>query len=221
MQQTLKLTETSIGKKVAMAASGVILLGFAAGHLAGNLQVFKGAEAFNTYAHWLHAHPQVIWPTRIAVLFAFLMHIYSAWELWSRNGRARPVAYKKKQDLATTFAAQTMYASGPLFLAFVIFHLGHLTVAPEYGYMGLVDDNPFQNLVSGFQQWPIVAAYAVGVLALGVHLSHGVWSAFQTVGASHPKYDRYRAWVAYGIAVIITAGFLSIPAGVMVGYVTL
>lgn len=221
MQEALRLTDTSIGKKVAMAASGVILFGFALGHLAGNLQVFKGAEAFNTYAHWLHAHPQIIWPTRILVAFSFLMHIYSAWELWSRKGRARPVQYKMKQDLATNYAAQTMYATGPLFLAFVLFHLGHLTIAPELGKFGLTEENPFRNLVSGFHNPAIVAAYAVGVLCLGVHLRHGLWSMMHTIGASHPKYDRYRAWFANAFALIITAGFLSIPAGVMAGLVTL
>jgi succinate dehydrogenase / fumarate reductase cytochrome b subunit len=221
MQQSLKLTDTSIGKKVAMAASGVILIGFALGHLAGNLQVFKSAEAFNTYAEWLHAHPQIIWPTRIAVLFSFGMHILSAWQLWSRNSDARPTPYKKKQDLATNYAAQTMYATGPLFLAFVLFHLGHLTIAPELEMFGLSEHNPFANLVSGFQVWWIAAGYMVGVLALGVHLRHGLWSMFQTLGASHPKYDRYRAWVANAIAIAITAGFLSIPVGVMAGLVTL
>ncbi|NOY94100.1 MAG: succinate dehydrogenase cytochrome b subunit [Deltaproteobacteria bacterium] len=221
MQQSLRLTDTSIGKKVAMAASGVILFGFAAGHLLGNLQVFKGAEAFNSYAEWLHAHPQVVYPTRILVLFSLGMHVWSAWTLWSRNSDARPTPYKKKQDLATNYAAQTMYATGPLFLAFVLFHLAHLTVSPEYGFMGLTEESPFANLVSGFQHWWIVAIYAVGVLCLGVHLRHGLWSMFQTIGASHPKYDRYRAWIANLFAFLITVGFLSIPAGVMANIVTL
>jgi len=221
MQHTLRLTDTSIGKKVAMAASGVILLGFSIGHLLGNLQVFKSAEAFNTYALWLHAHPQVIWPTRILVLFSFVMHIISAWQLWSRNSAARPVAYKQKQDLATNYAAQTMYATGPLFLFFVLFHLAHLTILPELGKYGLSDTNPYYNLVSGFQQWPIAAFYMLAVLCLGVHLRHGVWSMFQTIGASHPKYDRYRTWIANLVAACITVGFLSIPVGVMTGLVAL
>lgn len=221
MQQTLKLTDTSIGKKVAMAASGVILLGFSIGHLLGNLQVFNGAEAFNTYAGWLHAHPRIVYSTRILVLFSFGMHIMSAWQLWSRNSAARPTPYKKKQDLATNYAAQTMYATGPLFLFFLLFHLAHLTILPELGKFGLREDNPFANLVTGFQQWPIAAFYMLAVVCLGVHLRHGLWSMFQTIGASHPKYDRYRAWFANIVATAITVGFLSIPIGVMANIVTL
>ena len=133
----------------------------------------------------------------------------------------------KNVDLATDYAAKTMYYSGPILLFYVVFHLVHLTWGGQIfgdsdllgisGYTWEVS-NPYNNMVRGFQHWPVVIPYVLGVLALGVHLFHGIWSMFQTIGANHPKYNAYRRDVAIGIAALLTIGNLSFPIAVYFGY---
>ena len=121
------LYATTIGKKAVMAASGIILLGFTLGHLSGNLKAYAGPTEYNEYARWLRTVPALLWGARLALLFSFLAHMYSAFSLWKRNKNARPSRYHKKVDLATDYAAKTMYLSGPILLFYVLFHLVHLT----------------------------------------------------------------------------------------------
>ncbi len=228
MQKTLTLYDTTIGKKAAMAASGVILLGFTIGHLTGNLKVFSGPEEYNEYARWLRTVPALLWGARIALLFAFLVHINSAFQLWRRNGEARKTRYAKKVDVATDYAAKTMYWSGPILLFYVLFHLAHLTFGGQlfgdaaiFGIEGYTwePSNPYNNMVRGFQHWPIVVPYVLGVLALGMHLFHGIYSMFQTLGANHPKYNFLRRDLAIALAALLTIGNLSFPIAVLAGYV--
>ena len=225
--KALTLYSTSIGKKAVMAVSGVIMLGFAVGHLSGNLKAYAGPEEFNEYSAWLHSIPALLWGTRLALLFAFTAHIASAFSLWTRNRAARKSRYQKKVDVATDYAAKTMYMTGPILLFYVLFHLAHLTLggklfgdAAMFGIEGYTweDSNPYNNMVRGFQHWPIVIPYVLGVLALGTHLFHGIWSMFQTFGASHPRYDQLRRDLAIGLAALLTLGFLSLPIAVQAGY---
>lgn len=228
MQKTLTLYDTTIGKKAAMAASGVILLGFTIGHLTGNLKVFSGPEAYNEYARWLRTVPALLWGARIALLFAFLVHINSAFQLWKRNKEARTHRYAKKVDVATDYAAKTMYWTGPILLFYVLFHLAHLTFGGQifgqeaiFGIEGYTwePSNPYNNMVRGFQHWPIVVPYVLGVLALGMHLFHGIYSMFQTLGANHPKYNHLRRDLAIALAALLTIGNLSFPLAVLAGYI--
>ncbi|MBX3246460.1 MAG: succinate dehydrogenase cytochrome b subunit [Myxococcales bacterium] len=225
--KALTLYETTIGKKAVMAVSGVVLLGFTVGHLAGNLKAYAGPTEYNEYAQWLRTVPALLWGTRLALLFAVAAHIYSAFSLWRRNKQARPTRYHKKADLATDYAAKTMYLSGPILLFYILFHLVHLTFGGQIFGEGLIFglegytwevSNPYNNLVRGFQHWPVVIPYVLGVLALGVHLFHGIWSMFQSLGANHPKYNHLRRDVAIGLAALLTIGNLSFPIAVMAGY---
>ncbi len=228
MQRALRLYDTTIGKKAVMAVSGVVLFGFTIAHLLGNLKVYAGPDDFNDYARALHSMPTLIWVARGALLFAVGAHVYSAVGLHKRNRAGRGSRYHKKVDIATDYAAKTMYYSGPILLFYIIFHLAHLTLGstlfadgPMFGIEGYTweTSNPYNNMVRGFQHWPIVIPYVLGVLALGVHLFHGIWSMFQSVGANHPKYNHLRRDLAIGFAALLTVGNLSFPIAVLAGYI--
>ncbi len=228
MPSALKLYDTTIGKKAAMAASGVILLGFTLGHLSGNLKVFAGAESFNEYSRWLRTVPALLWGARIALLFAFATHIHAALSLIARNRAARPTRYKMKEDVATTYAAKAMVWTGPVLLFYVLFHLAHLTFGGQLfgsgdilGIAGYTwePSNPYNNMVRGFQHVGVVIPYVLGVLALGMHLSHGIEAMLQSLGASHPRYNHLRRQVALVLAGLLVAGFLSIPLAALTGLI--
>lgn len=218
MQRALTLYQTSIGKKAVMALSGVILLGFTLGHLSGNLKAYAGPHAFNEYAVWLRTVPALLWGTRVALLFAFGAHIVAAFQLWSRNRGARKQGYKMRRSRETDFAALTMYVTGPTLLLYVLYHLAHLTFGQTLGFYEFDPHNPYNNMVQGFLFWPNVVIYAIGNIALGVHLFHGIWSLFQSIGANHTKYNQVRRDLAIGVAVLLTLGNLSFPIMVQAGF---
>ena len=214
MQRALTLYQTSIGKKAVMAVSGVILVGFVVGHLVGNLNAYAGPAAFNEYANGLRDHMGLLWGIRILLLLAVFAHIVSAFSLVVRNRGARPARYAHKKDIATTYAAKAMPLTGITLLAYIVFHLGHLT----FGLLpGFDPTNPYNNLVHGFESPLLCGIYAIGNLSLGVHLYHGIWSMFQSVGANHPKYNHLRTDLAIALATFLTVGFLSFPIMVQAG----
>lgn len=215
MQRALTLHQTTIGKKVIMALSGVIIVGFTIGHFLGNLNLYLGPEAMNGYAEKLQSLPPLVWGTRLVLLFAVAAHIWAAVSLWARNLKARGARYEKRKDLATDYAARTMYWSGPILFLFVVFHLLHFTILPAH------PGDVYRNVVEGFQIPVIAGVYIAGNVALGFHIFHGIFSAFQTLGASHPRYDTYRRDAAIAISATITIGNLSFPISVLAGLVTL
>ncbi|HSN84753.1 MAG TPA: succinate dehydrogenase cytochrome b subunit [Polyangiales bacterium] len=215
MQRALTLHQTTIGKKVIMALSGVILVGFTFGHFLGNLNLYRGPEALNGYAEFLRSLPALLWTARVVLLFAVGAHIASAYSLWSRNRKARSSHYKNRKDLATDYAARTMYWSGPILLLYIIYHLLHLTILPAH------PGDVYRNVVEGFQNPLISGVYIVGNLALGFHIFHGIFSAFQTLGINHPRFNAYRRDLAIAICAVITIGNLSFPISVLAGLVTL
>jgi len=215
MQRALTLHQTTIGKKVMMALSGLIIVGFVIGHFLGNLNLYRGPEALDGYAHLLKSLTPVLWGTRLLLLFAFGVHIWAAFSLWQRNSKARGTRYKKHQDLATDYAARTMYWSGPILLLFVVYHLLHFTILPTH------PGEVYRNVVEGFRNPLIAGVYMVGNIALGFHIFHGIFSALQTLGANHPRFNSYRRDAAIAISAAITIGNLSFPISVLAGFVTL
>ncbi len=214
MQRSLTLHDTTIGKKVIMALSGFVIVGFTIGHFLGNLNLYLGPEALNGYAKALHDLPALVWGTRLVLLFAFGAHIASAFSLWGRNRRARGSRYKKNKDLATDYAARTMYWTGPILLLYLVYHLLHFTILPAH------PGDVYRNVVEGFQNPLIAGVYIAGNVALGFHIFHGIYSAFQTLGANHPRINSYRRDLAVGIAAVITLGNLSFPITVLTGIVS-
>lgn len=208
---------TTVGKKVVMALSGAVLLVFVITHLAGNLQIFLGAEKLNRYALFLRGIPELLWLARVGLLVALVVHVIASVQLVLANRRARPTRYAVKRDIETNYAARTMAISGPLILLYVIYHLAMFTflvTGPGYSHSDV-----YRNVVLAFQLPLISGIYIAAMLLLGLHLYHGVWSMLHTLGISNPHYRRLRRGLAPVIAIAITAGYISIPLAVLAGVV--
>jgi succinate dehydrogenase / fumarate reductase cytochrome b subunit len=210
---------SSIGRKVVMAATGVVLFGFVIAHLLGNLQVFLGPEALNHYAETLREYPALLWAARVGLLLAVGLHIWAAVSLTRTNRQARPSRYERWEPQASTYASRTMRWSGVLLLLFVVYHLLHFTFGARVVHPRFVPGDVYHNFVSGFQNPFVSGFYILAMLALGLHLYHGVWSALQTVGLSHPRLDRARYGVAATVAALIVLGNISMPVAVLAGLV--
>ena len=206
-----------VGKKVAMAVSGLVLFGYVVGHMAGNLQIFMGREQINAYARTLHASAALLWGVRILLLLAVGVNIYTGLALAAKSRAARPVAYKVKGQRHPNLAGRTMVLSGLVIGAFVVFHLLHLTtgtVHPQFVHL-----DPYDNMVKGFQVPAVAISYLVAVFLLGVHLYHGAWSMFQSVGINHPRYTPALRKFAAVFAFLLVVGFSSVPIAVLTGLV--
>jgi succinate dehydrogenase / fumarate reductase cytochrome b subunit len=219
MQREASFLGSTVGRKIVMAVTGLILFGFVVGHMAGNMQVYLGAEALNAYAEGLRhiLHGAGIWIARGTLLAAAALHVWAFVGLSSRSMAARAVGYREKQHQKSTFASRTMRISGIAIAAFVVYHLLHLTtgsVHPDF-----VPGDAYHNFVAGFQRRGASAAYIVAMLFLGLHLWHGVWSVFQTLGLSHPRYRSMARGFASAITFVIVAGNLSFPIAVLTGLI--
>jgi len=221
MQREATFFGSSIGKKVVMAATGLVLLGFVIGHMIGNLQIYLGADALNEYAEFLRhfLHGQGIWLARAGVLLAVGLHIWAATSLTLGNWSARPIGYRQWQARESTYASRTMVWSGPILAAFIVYHLFHLTLGgahPEF-----IASDVYRNVVIGFQNPFASAFYILAMLALGLHMYHGIWSMLQTLGLSHERWNPWRRVIAALIAGIVVVGNISIPVAVLTGAVRL
>jgi succinate dehydrogenase / fumarate reductase cytochrome b subunit len=215
----------SVAKKAIMAVTGAILFGWIVAHMAGNLKVFQGAEKFNHYAEFLRVmgmplFPEsgVLWLSRTVLLIAVLLHVWSATSLTLQNRRARPVGYEGLRGVQLDYAARTMRVSGYLIALYVVFHLMHLTWGNAHH--AFVAGDAYGNVVRGFQVAPIAVVYMAANLLLGLHLYHGLWSMFQSLGWSHPAYNRFRRPFAVSFALVVSVGFLSVPLAVLFGAVS-
>lgn len=220
-----ELYQSAVGKKWAMAASGVVLLGYVFAHMVGNLKVYLGPAEINHYGEWLRelatpALPRTValWLMRGVLVGAFAVHIHAAWSLTRMNRRARPQGYAARRDyVAATYASRTMRWTGVIVAAFVVFHLMDLTWGNANG--DFVRGDPYHNMVNSFSRPPVAAAYAVANVALAFHLWHGAWSLFASLGLTHPRFDRWRRTFASGFSAVILLGNLSFPLMVQVGVV--
>jgi succinate dehydrogenase / fumarate reductase, cytochrome b subunit len=208
---------STVGRKVVMALSGVVLFGFVISHLVGNLLLYRGPEAINAYAEGLRHLGGLLWAARGILLLSVLAHIWAAVSLTKANIKARPVAYAQRKDQAATYASRTMVWSGPILALFIVYHLMHFTfgnVHPSF-----VPGDVYNNVVHGFQVPWVSGFYIVAMLALGLHLYHGAYSMFQSVGANHPQINARRRTFATLFAVVIVVGNISFPIAVMAGLV--
>jgi succinate dehydrogenase / fumarate reductase cytochrome b subunit len=231
MRRVVALYRSSVGKKILMAFTGFIWFGFLIGHMAGNLKAFQGADAFNEYAHHLRIFGEPIlpeqgflWAFRALMLGALLIHAWLAWDTSRTSWAARKTKYRRQQNLNFDFASALMRWGGVLILVFVVFHILHMTtgtVHPDFdtGAPGRIPD-AYHNLVVGLSNPFVAGFYGLTMLAICLHLYHGVWSMFQTLGAQHPKYAAYRRPLAVVAAIVIFLGFVSIPVSILTGIVT-
>ena len=207
-----------------MALTGVFLFGWVFLHMLGNLKLYLGPEHMNEYARWLRvmgapAMPNgaLLWVIRAALLVAVWLHIQAATELTLINRRARPIDYTNRDYVTASYASRTMRWGGIIIFLFVIYHLLHLTfglVHPSF-----IENDPYHNVVAGFQVWWVSAVYIIANCALGLHLYHGLWSMFNSLGLNHLRFNAWRRYFAAAFALIITLGNVSFPLAVLTGLV--
>lgn len=207
-----------------MAVTGIILFGFVFVHMLGNLKVYLGADHMAEYGEFLRhvGAPAIppggaLWIARIVLLACVVFHIWAAWSLTLKAKAARPTPYEHKEKIHTTYASRTMRWGGVIILLFILYHLLDFTVGtvnPNF-----VEGRPYENLVASFNVWYVALFYIVANLALGLHLYHGVWSLFQSLGWNHPRFNAWRSWFAHGFAWIITLGNISFPLAVLTGLI--
>lgn len=221
MHREATLLGSSIGKKVVMATTGLVLFGFVVGHMVGNLQVFLGAQALNEYAEFLRhfLHGQGIWIARSGLLVAVGLHIWAATTLTISNWAARPEGYREWQARESTYASRTMVWSGPILAVFILYHLAHFTTGAAHP--DFVASDVYRNLVLGFQNPFASAFYILSMLALGLHMYHGAWSMLQTLGLSHDRWNPWRRVFAGAVTGLVVVGNISIPVAVLTGFVHL
>jgi len=222
----LDLYRSSLGKKYVMAVTGLVLMAYVLAHMIGNLKLYLGRDSINRYAEWLRdvgepALPRttLLWVVRVVLIAAFALHIHAALMLTLRNRGARPVRYRSKRDyVAANYASRTMRWSGVIVGLFVLFHLMDLTWGNANP--GFIRGDAYHNVVASFQRWPVALVYIVANLALGLHLYHGAWSLFQSMGWSNRRFNRWRRYFAVAFAAIVVIGNVSIPVAVLTGLVS-
>lgn len=217
MTRVMSLWDTTIGKKAVMAVTGVILFGYVIAHVLGNLQFFLGPEKINAYARFLHSTPSLLWGTRVVLLVSVLFHIVAAAQLKARARAARPIAYRMRRNVDSSYASRSMILSGFVLAGFIVFHLLDLTTG--HANPDFVPGDVYGNVMATFSRAWAAALYVVSMVALASHLYHGVWSLFQSLGASHPAYTPRLKRFAVAAAILIALGFVSIPVAVVAGVV--
>ncbi|WP_433477282.1 succinate dehydrogenase cytochrome b subunit [Spirillospora sp. CA-142024] len=219
---------STIGKKAVMAVTGGILVLYLVAHMIGNLKIFLGAEEFNHYAHWLRTmgepavpHRTVLTLIEVVLGASVVLHMWSAVSLARRASAARPVKYRsKKKSHAQGYATQTMRYGGVIIAVYVIWHLLDLTffvVNPKGA-----DATPYERMVADFDpsRWYITVWYVVAILLVGLHLNHGIWSAFQTLGLRSPRSHNALRSLAGTVAALVTLGFVAVPVSITFGWVS-
>jgi len=211
--RVLRFWNTTIGKKAVMAASGIVLSLFVIGHLIGNLQIFLGPDQFNGYARTLRHLPELLWPVRVVLLVMVMLHIWSSLQLAVIKSEARPIGYTRRTPAGSSYASRTMYWSGPIIAAFVVYHLMQFTFG--VGGTPYHEFDAYGNVINGFRVPAVSIFYIIAMALLCLHLRHGLWSLFQSLGFNHPRHTPVIKRAAVWIALFIFFGFVSIPIAVM------
>ena len=217
LPRPLRFWNTTIGKKAVMAVSGVVLAGFVAGHLLGNLQIFLGPDRFNGYARTLNSLPELLWAVRVTLLAMVTLHIWSSIQLAVIKSEARPVDYVRRRPIASSYASRTMYWSGPIVAAFIIYHLMQFTFG--VGGTPYMAGDPYGNVINGFRVPAVSVFYIIAIGLLCLHLRHGLSSMVLSLGFHHPRYTPRLKAAAAIVALLIFFGFISIPVAVMAGVI--
>jgi succinate dehydrogenase / fumarate reductase cytochrome b subunit len=217
---------TVVGKKVVMAVTGFVLVGFVIAHMLGNLKIFLGAEAIDAYAVFLRTmgeplfpYSLLLWAVRIVLLACVALHITAAVQLTRMNWAARPQGYDTKQSIATTYAARTMRWSGVILVLFIVYHLLHLTAGTVGFRPGQFQHlSVYHNVVAGFSVWYVALSYVMAMACLSLHLDHGIWSMLQTLGWTNARTTRALQALSRGLALVVFVGFISVPVFVLAGW---
>ena len=217
---------STIGKKIIMAVTGLIGIGFVVGHMAGNLQAFVGRDKLNGYGALLHGPlGELLWLVRLVLIVAVILHVLMAYQLTMRARAARPVAYNRRQAQVSTWASRTMRWGGVLLLLFIILHILHFTTGQvdPADWRGRLDAagrrDVYGNLVASFRIWWVAGFYVLAMIFLGLHLYHGAWSSVRTLGYARPSPHPLHRRIALLVAVAVWLGFTLVPLGVVAGLI--
>ena len=211
--------QSTVGKKIVMSVTGLIMVGFVLLHMIGNLQIFEGAARINAYSHFLHyTINELLWLVRVVLLVAVVLHIVAAIQLTRTDRAAQPVDYRRREPQAATVASRSMRWGGLALALFIVFHLLHLTTGTIQP-VAFAPGDVYANVVGGFRIWWVTLIYVLAMIALGLHIFHGAWSSIRTLGLNRPKAQPMRRPVAALVAVILWAGFSVVPVAVFLGWV--
>ena len=211
--------DSNVGKKVVMGATGIVMVLFVMQHVVGVFRIYQSAAAINDYANFLKSKPLLVWPARLFLLACVVLHAVAALQLRNRSRAARPIGYEAYEPQVSTFASRTIRWGGVLLLVFIVFHILHLTTGTLFPQDFRAEDVA-GNVIRGFDIWWVSAFYVVSMLALGLHLYHGLWSSPRSLGVQYPR-ARLRRQVAYVLAIVVAGGFIAVPLGVLAGILKL
>jgi succinate dehydrogenase / fumarate reductase, cytochrome b subunit len=218
MNRVSLLWDSSVGKKVIMAVTGLILIAYLITHVLANLLVFQGPSRINAYSAFLHGTGGALWAVRLVLLTALVLHVVAAVQLAGRRFDARPVGYAGGQEpQVSTWASRTIRWGGGLILVFLVYHILHFTVGTAHS--DFVEGDPYHNVSTGFRNLAVVIVYLVAMAAVGLHLYHGVWSSGRSLGMSPPSPNPFRRTAALVLALVIWLGFTVILLAVYAGVV--
>jgi succinate dehydrogenase / fumarate reductase, cytochrome b subunit len=223
----LTLYRSTIGKKIIMAVTGLMLVAFVILHMAGNLQVFLGPARMNAYAAFLKSTAELLWLVRLGLLAALVLHVTMAWQLTQASRNARPTSYARRESQVSTLASRTMRWGGVLLLVFIVFHILHFTTgtlfpvasSPDAMYPVFSEHDVYGNVISAFRNPWVTLFYVVAMLFLLLHLFHGAWSSVRTLGLTKPSPDPMQRRVSTLIAVVVWLGFTAVPVAVLLGVI--
>ena len=228
MRRFIRLYQTTVGKKFIVSVTGIILFGFVAMHMAGNLKAFTGNTAegvphIDVYAHFLRTMGEpmipsgvVLWSVRAVLLVSLVLHVFVVAQLVKRNRAARPIRYHGQQYDRATWSARLMLVSGIFLLIFVVLHVLHFTTG-TINITPIVHGAVYANLFHAFENWFFVVPYIAATALLGLHLYHGAWSLFQSLGIDNPDRNRGLRVFATVFALLLFVGFSSVPAIFFIG----
>lgn len=201
-----------------MGVTGLVMIGFVGLHMLGNLQVFLGAEKLNAYGALLHGPlHEVTLAVRVVLLVSVVLHVVAAVQLTLIDRAARPSGYARHVPQASTAASRSLRAGGVLLLVFIVYHLLHFTtgqVHPDF-----VPGNVYHNLLAGLRRPVVAVFYLVAMVALGLHLYHGAWSSFRSLGAARPRANPLYRPVAAAVALVVWLGFSVVPLAIVAGWI--
>jgi succinate dehydrogenase cytochrome b subunit len=216
MNRVLGLWGTSVGKKAVMAVTGLVMFAYLITHVLANLLVFQGPAKINAYSRFLHGTGGALWGARLVLLACVVLHIVAAVQLTGRRQAARPIDYATgRQPQVSTLASRTIRWGGGLILVFLVYHIMHFTLGTVHPTF--VEGDPYHNVAAGFANPLVVLFYEVAMVAVGLHLYHGIWSSGRSLGMSSPSPHPLRRQLALALSVIVWAGFTVIPIAVYMG----
>jgi succinate dehydrogenase / fumarate reductase cytochrome b subunit len=208
-----------VGKKVVMGITGLIGVGFVIVHALGNLLVFRGSDAINSYSRFLKSSGEFLWTLRIILIVAVILHVIAAVQLTRQSRAARGIGYTKHETQVATVSSRTMRWGGALLLVFIVLHILHFTTGTIRPSGVFSHEDVYANVVLSFRIWWVSLFYVIAMVALGLHLYHGAWSSVRSIGVSPPSADPLHRRVSLVIALFVWAALTSIPIAVLAGLV--